>query len=372
MKRSPIVLVVLAGLLVASTATAYLLIGQSSSVALPASAFTDQTLMAVVIDVDEADSQTRQSIKDTVKDVADSFGDLFGGQGLPDEILAEVNDAIDRFFGTLADQKIEAFAITVDMDFNELIRFNGEGVQPEAVATVLIKAGKEPDLVALASGIVGEEMPVEEAEAIGEQVSFKPLSDGWYAVNSDMAGDTVRVPAGTGDNDMAAKFNKAMANTAGGLLQVGVVIPEDAANALSGKMAAEMPEDAPEALREMVRSFSDMQSVAYSIDLKTGVEVSYYIVFDNAEAAKRMLTAYSDMMVDLPAMFEAANAISPIPMTEEEKAMMLVMQERVDEIMELMEMRLDNETIKMEITGDDFMKMIQIMSEMMEETLPDA
>lgn len=367
MKRSPIALVVLASLLVASTATAYLLINKPSPVVLPSSAFTDKTLMAVVVDLEQADGQTKQTIKDTIADVANSVSELFGQQEVPEAELTEVYQTIDRLFGALSDQQIQAIGYTMEMDVNEMIRNSDEGVMPEPVMTLLVKAGKEPDLVALITGVAGEEMPVEVAQGMAQSITFHALADGWYAIDPGLPVQTLRIPSGQGDAEVAAKFNQAMTHSSGGLLQAGVVIPEDAANALSGKMAAEMPQEAPEAMREMMRSFSDMKSISYALDLDDGLGIRCYVVFDNADTAKRMLDAYTEMLSDLPALFEAANAISPVP--EEDKEMVMAIQAKMQEMMKLVEISRENETIKFAMQGENFMEMIEMMSEIMPEMI---
>lgn len=370
MKRLPIILVVIVGLLIASTATAFLLIGGASPVTLPNSAFTSKTIMAMVIDLDQADSHSQENIKDTIADVVNSLGDLVGGQRVAQADLTKINEGIDRFFGALKDQKIQAFAMTMEMDLNEMIRNGGEGPPPEPVMTMMIKAGKEPDVVALAAGIMGEEVAIETAEAMTKEISFEPLSDGWYAIEIITPDDMFRVPSGSGDAAVASKFNKTLAHSSGGLLQAAFVIPEDTANALAGKMAADMPDDAPEAMREVVRSISDLESVSYAIDLSKGIGLRYYVVFENADAAKRMMDAYAGMMEDLPALFEATNEVSPVP--EKDKEMILAMQERMDEMMDLMEISQDGATIKFEMEGENFSKMMKIMSEIVSASLPGA
>ncbi|MBX2852652.1 MAG: hypothetical protein KTR15_13020 [Phycisphaeraceae bacterium] len=371
MKRSTTFFVVLAGLFVVSSATAYLLLRQPAPVVLPSSAFNERTIMAIVVDMDQVDGQARDTMKQTIADFAESFGSLMGGEAaISPEDFSKINEGIDRFFSAIANQKIQAFAVTMEMDFNELIRNGGEGPMPEPTMAVLLKAGKEPDMVALASGIMGEEVPAEAAEGMASEIAFKPLAGGWYAIDADAPAEMLRVPSGNGDAAVAAKFNKALAHSSGGVLQAAFVIPEDAANAMAGKMAADMPEDAPEAIREAVRTISEMQSISYALDFNKGIGIRYYVVFDNADAAERMLDAYGAMMADLPAMMEAANAVSPVP--EQDKEMIQAMQERMADMVDLMQINREGETIEIEIDEESFDKMLEMMTDVIQSSLPDA
>lgn len=371
MKRLPIILVILVGLVIASSAIAFILLSKPSAVLLPTEAFTEKTVIAMVIDIEQFDGQASDTIKQSVADLTESFGEMMGGQvTVSSEDLSEMNAGIDRFFGAIADQKIQAFAITMEMDLNELIRNGGEGPPPEPVMTMLVKAGKAPDMATLISAIAGEEMSTERANGMADAISFTALSGGWYAIDGGAPAEMIRVPSGAGDATVAAKFEKGLTHSAGGILQAAFVISEDAANAIAGKMAADMPEDAPEALREVVRTISDLDSIAYALDLNKGIGLRYYVVFENADAAQRMLDAYAEMMANLPALFDAANAVSPVP--EEDKEMILAMQERMDEMLNLMEIRREGETVKFEISEEGFSKMIEMLKEMAGSSFLDA
>lgn len=370
MKRFPIALIVLLGLLLAGSAAAYMLIGKPSQVTLPDSVFTDQTLMVTVIDFQQAGDQTQQTVKDTIADIANSFGEMLGGPGVPEEILTKINEGIDRFFTALKDQKIQAIAFTMEMDFNELIRNAGEGLPPEPTMTFLVKAGQKPDMVALATAIAGEEIPAEIAAEMAKGVSFESLADGWYAIGSDNFPPMIQTPSGPGNAEVAAKFNGALGFAAGGVVQVAAVIPEDAANALAGKMAAELPEDAPESIREIVRTIPDMESAGYAIDINKGMGLRYYLAYKNADSAKRTMDGYDAMMKNLPALFEASSELAQ--MSEEERQLLEAMQAKMPELMELMDISQDGAVIKVEVNEANFKKMIDWYMQIISENMPGA
>jgi len=375
MLKAPVIAAAAIGGAVVAGAGALFIFSGPSAISLPKEAFDEDTVLACVFDMEQFDEDAVATVETTLTDFIADMEELTGDD-MPDREKEEFDDAMDALGAAaevIADHEIQAFAVTVSLDLDDLLR----GEDPEDAGlriTMLIKAGSEPDLVELAKDLgdaFDEEPSSRDLEEMEDDVDLEDIGGGWYAIElSGREGRVFGLPSGDGDSESADRFNDALSKTAGGIFQLAMT-PPDLTDLLD---ISQITDDAMRAYRQMpdqvqdvIKSFDDIEMISYAIDIGEGFGFREYLVFENTDDAKDMIEAIEAMREELPDMMEELADDANIDRDEMEK-----MQESMLAIMDLYEVSRSGNTVAIEMDEDNFDEMMDLIIEVLAPALASA
>ena len=333
----------------------------AQAITLPQGAFTRNTVFAIGMDVKSMDAEAVRTLQKTIDNMM-TFAQETMGEQISDRERDEIMDGIERFAQSLRDHGVQSMAMTMDMDLGSIIREEGEPMDSMQMSFML-QADKKPDLAAIASDIMGEPLP---AEATAE-IDMVAMAGGWYAVSINDAPPMLRTPGRTGHAGNAKVFNEAFAHqTAGGVLQFAFRIPEEVANAASGKLAAEIPAEMPESFHEISLAIGDARMVTMSMDVtRKGIGVRSYVTFDDDRAATRMLKAYDDVQDDALKLIDTM--IQSDDHSAQEKKEMRYVRKVLPDIFDLLDAKQRGNVLSYEISEENMDKLIEKVMDIVEK-----